>query len=441
VLLNKQPDHDGHAIGPGAMLAALELLNSLSSSRSMCLNLLFSAQQDPTNGAPGDGPVSVTVSCAFRLTHCVQRLGKELKLADERWEATPEGSEEETAAEEVLIAWLNVGSLLAELCRTVLLNCPTASVFLALMLPGGAMPEKVDEAALKGVLAVVNGVLAKIAGGCRNGSIQVKAAEVVGTLYALEHQLLNFESGPPPTQLPAQDLDIGRGVADAVSASDPSVVKSDAGKNGETTSEKPAAPKDDGDVLLELMSIFSDAAALEEAPEWHAAAALDVAEQPGEGAMLEFDVASNRRKRKAAKEKADLEKKAKRQKQVQQLALTSTSERPDARRRPPDMVVEQPKDKVAKKVPTPAAAAAPASAQAASAAADAAPKAAAKAATSAGNQAEAMTNFVKDHPEFMRVLTNPKKLSDPRVKSMFIKELQNYPGLKDFLASKGVNLS
>jgi len=50
----------------------------------------------------------------------------------------------------------------------------------------------------------------------------------------------------------------------------------------------------------------------------------------------------------------------------------------------------------------------------------------------------AVQAFMTDHPEFMRVLNNPKKcLSDPRVKSMFMKELQNYPAVKAFIASKG----
>lgn len=42
----------------------------------------------------------------------------------------------------------------------------------------------------------------------------------------------------------------------------------------------------------------------------------------------------------------------------------------------------------------------------------------------------------------MRVLQNPKKcLSDPRVKSMFKSELDNYPMVKQFLATKGLVLT
>merc|ERR1712228_591419 len=66
------------------------------------------------------------------------------------------------------------------------------------------------------------------------------------------------------------------------------------------------------------------------------------------------------------------------------------------------------------------------------------PKAAPQAA-SAPNAGQALQGFLDDHPEFMRVLQNPKKcLSDPRVKSMFIRELENYPVVKSFLATKGL---
>ena len=63
-------------------------------------------------------------------------------------------------------------------------------------------------------------------------------------------------------------------------------------------------------------------------------------------------------------------------------------------------------------------------------------------ASGSANPAEGLQAFLKDHPEFMRVLQNPKKcLADPRVKSMFVAELQNYPAVKTFLASKGLQLS
>merc|ERR1712169_45799 len=50
---------------------------------------------------------------------------------------------------------------------------------------------------------------------------------------------------------------------------------------------------------------------------------------------------------------------------------------------------------------------------------------------------EALQGFVNDHPQFMRILQNPKKcLGDPRMKAMFVKELENYPVVKKFFASK-----
>merc|ERR1719282_471596 len=92
LLLNKVPE-DGQLAGPTAMAAALELLLHLSSARSMCLNLLFSAvEESAAEGAPIGWPISVSVSCAFRLAQCAQRLARELSVADERWEVTQRGS-------------------------------------------------------------------------------------------------------------------------------------------------------------------------------------------------------------------------------------------------------------------------------------------------------------------------------------------------------------
>merc|ERR1719491_2373603 len=108
MLLNRVPE-DGQLAGPTAMAAALELLLRLNSARSMCLNLLFSAEEVSTEGGPVGLPVPVTLSCAFRLGHCAHRLATELGTSDERWESTPRGSEGEVEAEEAIASWLHVG--------------------------------------------------------------------------------------------------------------------------------------------------------------------------------------------------------------------------------------------------------------------------------------------------------------------------------------------
>merc|ERR1712167_521785 len=59
-----------------------------------------------------------------------------------------------------------------------------------------------------------------------------------------------------------------------------------------------------------------------------------------------------------------------------------------------------------------------------------------------GQDTGALQKFLAEHPEYMRVLQNPTKtLSDPRVKQMFVKDLQNYPAVKTFFESKGLQLT
>merc|ERR1739848_788098 len=70
LLLNRTPE-DGQLAEPAALASALELLLRLSSTRSMCLNLLFSAtEESAAETAPFGFPIPVTVSCAFRLPQC-----------------------------------------------------------------------------------------------------------------------------------------------------------------------------------------------------------------------------------------------------------------------------------------------------------------------------------------------------------------------------------
>merc|ERR1719498_562329 len=129
------------------MGAALELLLRLSKEAPLCLNLMFSITEEVPESASLDHPVAVSVSCAFRLSHCASRLSQELAASNERWSASSPGSEEDGKAQRLLESWLQVGELLINLCQTILLHCPTVSLFLAVMSPSGSPPEKVDEAA------------------------------------------------------------------------------------------------------------------------------------------------------------------------------------------------------------------------------------------------------------------------------------------------------
>lgn len=171
--------------------------------------------------------------------------------------------------------------------------------------------------------------------------------------------------------------------------------------------------------------------------EWHAVAELDTADLPpavgGIRAEYEFDATVHRRKRSAVLEKADADRKAKRQKQEKLRSEEESRARRKAAEADGSRKEEKEKEKPkANPTPTPASAEPVAEVSIVPVQSKAASKA-------APNPAEALQGFLDDHPEFMRVLQNPKKcLSDPRVKSMFIRELENYPVVKSFLASKGL---
>jgi len=429
------------------MAAALDLLLRLNSARSMCLNLLFSTAEEA--GVDGH-PVPVTVSCAFRLGVCANRLARELAGADQRWDSTPRGSEGESEAEEALGSWLHVGELLVNLCQTVFVNCPTASVFLAVMLPGGMPPEKANEETLTGILADVNTVLGRITGRTqRSETVLLRAAALLGNLRALQIGLLDTKMGPPPATLTREELcqprQTGTGAPSSASAN----------KSGGAT----GTSDDTEEAMEEIVSILDAAADLEGDADWQIVAELDAADTPAAGSRAdwEFDGAAHRAKRKAAIEKAEADLRAKRQKQKERaerderaLARTRRSSDVDSSTRTGGSESKLPRRSSAASAAAgttsaasatskaggkPAAETSVVPAAAAQKAADAAPPAAA-------GQAQALAAFLKDHPEFMRVLQNPKKcLSDPRVKSMFMSELQNYPAVKSFLATKGLVLN
>lgn len=169
----------------------------------------------------------------------------------------------------------------------------------------------------------------------------------------------------------------------------------------------------------------------------------------------EFDAVARRKRRQAALEKAESERKAKRQKQSQvrpgdqgrrRSAEEERREKEKAARRgrsPPHSTSGGGAPERSRSPPPSTTGSAPPAATPPAAGGDTLGTAGQNPAPSAQeNQAEALKSFLKDHPEFMRVLSNPKKsLSDPRVKAMFVKELSNYPAVKTFLESKGLSLS
>lgn len=442
-LLN-EPVEESHTLGPDILVAALELLLRLNSTRSLCLNLLFNTAEDTVTNVP------VTVSCAFKLHMCSRRLAHELRMADTWWDSTQRGTSAEREAEAVLANWLHVGELLVRLCQTVLVYCPTVSVFLAVMLP--TTPERIDADLLRGILGDVCTALGSIKARRRAEAIPLRAAALTGDLRALHQQLLDTDAGPPPTSLLREDLN-----------PPPAAPANDQNAGAGSGSED--------DVLDIIVGIFSAASDLEEDAEWHRVACLEATEGPTDDAesLWEFDAPVQRRKRQAVREKAEAEKKAKRLKHGQRgpdlwdergresrgyrrragdsggdHARGATS-RASARHvddidKPERNKQEQPAADGAASAATPRAptangvVVAMASPQAESAADEVLPP-------EPVDAAESLQKFLTEHPEYMRVLQNPTKtLGDPRVKTMFMKDLQNYPAVQTFLASKGLVL-
>lgn len=490
-LINREPEDGQELVGPTAMAAALELLQRLTSARSLCLNLLFAAEEFPDAGAEMSATVPVSVSCAFKLGQCAQRLASELALAGDRWLATTAGSDEMAEAEEYLALWLQVGRLLVNLCQAVLAHAPTVTVFLAVLQTGAPVPEaaSVGPSLLQGVLAGVKASLLRVTSGFtrkqtspQNDRLPAQAADVSGALQALHDDLLKRDVAPPPQSLSWEELSIvphesndalTLPCADSPASTDEEgcVAPGDPSANGNHAS--------DANVLADIVRLFDDSAALEESAEWQAIAELDTTEAArvgdsstaAPGAITwEFDAVAHRRRRQADIEKAEAEREAKRQKTSvatpqRPTTTVATSDRPDdrstnARKRPTEGAADGPARgekaaQTATKEPEPAAPEAkgrpvtpvvPVAKEASSVSLAASAKASATApvaksppANKEAANAKALGTFVKDHPEFMRVLQNPtKSLSDPRIKGMFLAELENYPDVKAFLVSKGM---
>ncbi|CAE8644498.1 unnamed protein product [Polarella glacialis] len=306
-LLINRAQEDTLPPNAATMAAALELLHALCSSQWLCLNLLFSACLEDTTGE--DDQVPVTVSGAFKLAQCSQRLVKELLSRCRDWQVAEKGSEDETLAQEDLASWLQVTELLAELCRVVVRHCPTASAFLNVVMPGIGAP---------GVLADIQQVLNPLAAGqIKQGAntLAEQAAAIVRAISTLQSELQAKPEGPPPATLLAKDL------------MSPQRRKKNGVSNGSTPSAMPEAdtPSDqsEADVVAEVVTLLDAASDLEANPEWSAVAELDAAEPPA-NMDWEFDAGTLRKKRQAFLEKSDADRKAKRlktqQMQVQQRA-------------------------------------------------------------------------------------------------------------------------
>jgi hypothetical protein len=443
LLLNRSQE-DGSGVGPAAMGASLELLLRLSRDRSMCLNLLFSATEESTVDTSKEGnSVAVSVSCAFRLSHCSSRLSRALTAADEVWENAVLGSEGESEAEEVLQSWLHVGELLISLCQTVALNCPTVSVFLAVMSPSGCPPERVDQAVLQSVLSDVNSVLTKLCLRSQHGesAVPMRAATLVGNIRALMRQLDECSTGPPPTTLPHEEFCPSWLVAPADEAGDEA-----AGDQRRPSSSADQSSGSYDDVLLEAVALFSALSELEADAEWKSVAELDAADAPADGTSWVFDAVMQRKKRKEKIEKAESDRQAKRLKQAQSqrtgidrdaASRDKQDERGVRKEAPPANKESRDRERSPPRTATEPAKEAPGASAETTVAV---PKK--EAATVNASSAQALQKFLKEHPHFMRVLNNHKKsLSDPRVKSMFLTELNAHPEVKAFLEKQGLAFS
>eukprot|EP00928_Gymnodinium_smaydae_P095593 TRINITY_DN8249_c0_g4_i1.p1 TRINITY_DN8249_c0_g4~~TRINITY_DN8249_c0_g4_i1.p1 ORF type:complete len:1883 (-),score=387.78 TRINITY_DN8249_c0_g4_i1:67-5715(-) len=434
LVVNRSSTDDGQTpVGSSAVAAVLELLVRLSSVKSTCLNLLFSPDEEVLLDAGAEDQVPVTVSCAFRLASVTQRVATELSMADEDWDASQPGSEAEADTEEILAAWLRAAALLVELCQSVVGCCPTRAVFLAVFAPGASI-DSADDSQMSNVLADVREALNYITQRKRSEAIKARATAVLDKLMALQAALLELKQGPAPKVLPRDDF---------------CVTSSETATPDRAVEASTAAVAED-DLLTDMVALFEAVDDMERNPDWAIAAELDPA-QPSAKAQWAFDAAAHRKKRQDALEKLESDRQAKRLKLAPQLQPPPQQPRkrsrerekaPEAAARPTAPAMSPP----ATPPPTATASLAAAVSQAvvpatAASAAPAAPAGVAAKAAAKPGPAEALQSFMKDHPEFMRVLKNPQKvLSDPRVKSMFVAELQNYPEVRAFFESKGLKL-
>ena len=405
LLINKASDshHSSSTVS-----AALELLVGLCTPQWLCLNLLFSGSHENED----DKVVTVKVSSAFKLEKCMQRLAQELETATQQCRSVEKGSEDEAAALEDLAGWLQAVELMISLQRVVVENCPTSTVFLEVVLE--------NSAASPGSLF---GDVLQIMQGMPSGSEIGQVSRIVQAVTELRKELEAKPAGPVPSELPLQVFAPpvrGKGSLEAA-------------KNSEDRSGY--SQEDCANAVAEVVGLLDAAADLESSAEWVSVVDLDSTDVGDDTKMeWEFDAGVLRKKRQDFLEKFESDRRAKRLKQQQEKQLekqrmereektsgapASQSPTDPAPREAPRQTGQTEKPERAER-------------------AEAAKKGAMDGKV---NPAEALQGFLQDHPEFMRVLQNPKKcLADPRVKRMFVAELQNYPAVKSFLASQGLQL-
>jgi len=207
--------------------------------------------------------------------------------------------------------------------------------------------------------------------------------------------------------------------------------KGEAAKNSE---DRSGCQEDCVNAVAEVVGLLDAAADLESSAEWVSVVELDSTDGDDTKMEWEFDAGVLRKKRQDFLEKFESDRRAKRLKQQQEKQLEKQRverEEKTSAGAPTAPTSQSPTDLVPKEAPRPGQTEKPERAEAAK-----------KGAMDGKvNPAEALQGFLQDHPEFMRVLQNPKKcLADPRVKRMFVAELQNYPAVKSFLASQGLQL-
>lgn len=383
--------------------AALELLLGLCTPQWLCLNLLFSGSAEDVE----DETVQVTTSSAFKLEKCMQRLAQELEASSQQYRAAEKGTEEETAVDE-LAAWLRATELMISLQRVVVQNCPSSTIFLEVVLENSSEPDSLFADVIHSLQEFPAPKL-----------LENKAGRLLESIKSLKEELLAKPTGPLPRALPSQVFAPPvRGRSDKKNSEDrcrqhpDNLLASDAG---------------DADAVVSLLDAAAD---LESNAEWISVVELDPTDTSSDEKMeCEFDASALRKKRQDFLEKFESDRRAKRLKQQEKQAEQRV-ERADEKTGPPTGAPTQPTADPADHGHG-AAHVKPEKTEAPS-----------KKSDGKTNPAEALQSFLKDHPEFMRVLQNPKKcLADPRVKTMFVTELQNYPAVRSFLASKGLQLS
>ena len=382
--------------------AALELLIGLCTPQWLCLNLLFSGSAENVD----DETVQVTTSSAFKLEKCMQRLLQELETASQ-----------DTGPEELaeLGIWLRATELMVSLQRVVVQHCPSSTIFLEVVLENSFAPDS--------LFADVEQILRRISS---LDMLERTALRICESINCLRKELLGKPAGPLPSTLPIKTF------------APPTRGRNET-KNGEERSREEKQEKHSEESLAanaveEVVSLLDAAADLESNAEWVSVVELDPTDASGEDRMdFEFDAATLRKKRQDFLEKFESDRRAKRLKQ-QEKQQEMRIERAEEKASTPAGAPNQPT------ADAPAMASDnPFSAHVKPEKVEAVSK---KGVDGRTNPAEALQSFLKDHPEFMRVLQNPKKcLADPRVKTMFVTELQNYPAVKSFLASKGLQLS